>query len=49
MPLVSPQHFADNLKCSPVCPRALFGAAGFTVQCVRGLGQDVSPGYVCAS
>ena len=44
MPLVSLQHHADNLKCSSVWPRALFGAARFTVQYVRGVGQDVSPG-----
>ena len=25
-------------------PRALFGAARFTAQCVRSVGQDVSPG-----
>ena len=31
MPLVAPQHYADNLKCSSGCPRAFFGAASFTV------------------
>ena len=41
--LVCPQRHADNLKCSSVRPQALFGAARFTVQCVRAVGQDVSP------
>ena len=27
-----------------MCPNALFGAARFTVQYVRSVGQDVSPG-----
>ena len=40
-PLVAPQLYADNLKCSSVCPRVLFGAAKFTV---RADGQDVFPG-----
>ena len=44
VPLVAPQLYADNIKCSSVCPRASFGAAGFTVQYVRAVGQDVSPG-----
>ena len=44
MPSVSPQLYADKLKCSSVSPRALFGAARFTVQYVRAVGQDVSPG-----
>ena len=39
-PLVGPQLYADNLKCSSVCPRALIGAARFTVQYVT----SVSPG-----
>ena len=42
-PLVSPQLCADNLECSSVFPRALFGAARFTVQYVRAVGQDVLP------
>ena len=41
---VGPQFHADNLRCSSVCPRALFGAAWFTVQYVRVVGQDVSTG-----
>ena len=41
---VKPQLYADNLKCSSVCPDALFGAARFTVQYVRSVVQDVSPG-----
>ena len=44
MPSVNPQLHADNLKCSPVCFSALFGAARFTVQYVRSVDQDVSPG-----
>ena len=40
---VGPQRYADNLKSSSVCPRAFFGAARFTVQYVRAVGQDVSP------
>ena len=44
MPAVRPQLFADNLKCSAECPSALFGAARFTAQYVRSVGQDVSPG-----
>ena len=32
------------MKCSSVCPNALFGAARFTVQCVRSVGEDVSLG-----
>ena len=45
MPLFGPQVYAtDNLKCSSVCPRALFSAARFTAQYVHALGQDVSPG-----
>ena len=44
LPFVRPQLFADNLKCSSVCPGALFDAAWFTVQYVRSVGQDVSPG-----
>ena len=43
-PSIKPQLCADNLKCSSVCPHALFGATGFTVQYVRSVGQDVSPG-----
>ena len=41
---VKPQLYADNLKCSAQCPRALFHAARFTAQYVRAVGQDVSPG-----
>ena len=37
-----PQLHADNLKCSAECPNALFGAASFTAQYVRSVGQDVS-------
>ena len=44
IPSVNPQLYADNLKCSSDCPRALFVAAGFTVQYVRAVGQDFSPG-----
>ena len=44
MPGIKPQLYADNLKCSAVCPNALFGAARFTVRYVRSVGQDVSPG-----
>ena len=44
MPTIKPQLYADNLKCSAVCPNALFGAAMFTAQSVRSLGQDVSLG-----
>ena len=44
MPSVGPLLFAYNRKCRSVCPRALFGAARFTVQYVRSVGQDVSPG-----
>ena len=36
--------YADSLKCSAESPRALFGAAGFTAEHVRSVGQDVSPG-----
>ena len=36
--------YAENLKCSSVCPNALFGAARFTVQYVRSVGQVVPPG-----
>ena len=36
--------YADNLMCCSVCPNALFGAARFTVQHARSVGQDVSPG-----
>ena len=43
MPAVRPQLYADNLKCSAECPNALFGAARFTAQYVRSVGQDVSP------
>ena len=44
MPAVRPQLHADNLKCCAECPNALFGAARFTAQYVRLVGQDVSPG-----
>ena len=44
LPDVKPQPYADNLKCSAQCPDALFGAARFTAQYVRSVGQDVSPG-----
>ena len=43
MPAIKPQLYAENLKCSAVCPSALFGAARFTAQYVRSVGQDVSP------
>ena len=39
-----PSLLADNLKCSAECPNAPFGAARFTAQYVRSVGQDVSPG-----
>ena len=32
VPSIRPQLYCDNLKCSSVCPNALFGAARFTVQ-----------------
>ena len=41
---IEPQLYADDLKCSAECPNALFGAARFTAQCVRSVGQDVSFG-----
>ena len=41
---VKPQLYADNLKCSAQCPRALFHAARFTARYVRSVGEDVSPG-----
>ena len=44
MPAVRRQLYADNLKCGAECPNALFGAARFTAQYVRSVGQDVSPG-----
>ena len=44
IPAFKPQLFADNLKCSAECPKTLFGAARFTAQYVRSVGQDVSPG-----
>ena len=44
MPSIKPQLYADNLKCSSLCPDAVFGAARFTVQYVRSVGWDVSPG-----
>ena len=44
MPCTKPHLYADNLKCSAVCPNALLGAARFTAQYVRSVGQDVSPG-----
>ena len=44
IPAIKPQLHADNLKCSAECPNALFGAARFTAQYVRSVGQDVSPG-----
>ena len=44
MPDIKPQLHADNLKCSAQCPNALFGAARFTAQYVRSVGQDVSLG-----
>ena len=45
-PLVSPLLHADNLKCSSVSPRALFGAARFTVRYVRAVCWS---GCVCVS
>ena len=44
LPDVTPQLYADNLKCSAERPRALFESASFTAQYVRSVGQDVSPG-----
>ena len=43
-PLVVPQLYADNRKCSSVCPLALFDVVRFIVRYVRAFGQDVSPG-----
>ena len=43
-PAVRPQLYADNLKCTAECSRSLFSASRFTVQYVRAVGQDVSPG-----
>ena len=36
VPSINSLLYADNLKCSSVYPRALFRAAGFTVQYVKG-------------
>ena len=44
MPVVKPQLYADNLKCSAERPGVLFDCARFTAQYVRSVGQDVSPG-----
>ena len=44
LPDIKPQLYADNLKCSASCPRALFESAYFTANYVRLVGQDVSPG-----
>ena len=44
LPNVTPQLYADNLKCSAEHPRALCESARFTAQYVRSVGQDVSPG-----
>ena len=44
MPSIRRQLYADNLKCSSVCPRASFGAARLKGQYVRSVGQDVSRG-----
>ena len=41
---MKPQLNAHNLKCSAERPRALFASASFTVQYVRSVGQNVSPG-----
>ena len=52
LPDIKPQLYADNLKCSAERPRALFESARFTAQCVRSVGQDVSPGMcvlLCSS
>ena len=46
---VKPQLYADNLKCSAQCPRALFDAARFTARYVRAVGQDLSPGKCVSS
>ena len=35
LPGIEPLLYADNLKCSAVCPNALFGVAGFTARYVR--------------
>ena len=43
-PLVAPQLYADNRKCSSVCPLALFDVVRFIVRYVRAFGPDVSPG-----
>ena len=40
----SPSCTRITSKCSAESPRALFGAARFTAQYVRSVGQDVSPG-----
>ena len=44
MPGIEPQLYADTLRCSAVCPNALFGATRFTAQYVRSVGQDASRG-----
>ena len=44
MPSVGPKLYAADLECSSACPRALLGAARFTVQYVWAVGQDVSFG-----
>ena len=44
LPDIKPQLYADNLKCSAQCPNALLGAARFTVEYVRSVGEDVSLG-----
>ena len=44
MPGIKPQLYADNLKCSAVCPNALCGAARFTAAYARSVGEDMSPG-----
>ena len=41
---IKPQLYADILKCSTVCPYALFESARFTGRYVRSVGQDVSLG-----
>ena len=44
LPDLTPQLYADNLKCSTSRPRALFESDYFTARYVRLVGQDVSPG-----
>ena len=44
MPGIEPQLYADNMRCSAVCPNALFGAARFTAQYIRSVSTRSSEG-----